>query len=331
VVRRHLLALGALLGLCAITFPFAVLAQQPAKVHRIGILLNGSLGSATAAELLDTFRKELRDLGYIEGQNLIIDLRSAEGSTQRLPILAADLVALKPNVIVCFATNGALATKKATSTVPVVMVQVGDPVSSGLVASLAHPGGNITGVTDYALDLNAKHVELVHAVVPKAARIGILTADGSNDPRQVKAIEAAARGVGLAVIPKMDRSDEELDRAFASWAKDGAGAVIVLGGVRHASERKKIAELAVKFGMPTIFPNRAYVDQGGLMSYGANLNVTYKLAVGYIDKILKGAKPADLPVEQPPTFELVINLKTAKALGITIPQSLLLRADKVIE
>ena len=166
---------------------------------------------------------------------------------------------------------------------------------------------------------------------PRLFTLASLPATTQSMPRQVKSIEAAARGVGLSVIPKRDSSDEELERAFGFWAKDGAGAVIVLGGVRHASERRNIAELAVKFAMPTIFPNRAYVDQGGLMSYGANLNATYKLAVSYVDKILKGAKPADLPVEQPPTFELVINLKTAKALGLAVPPSILLRADEVIE
>jgi putative ABC transport system substrate-binding protein len=210
-------------------------------------------------------------------------------------------------------------------------VQVADPVGSGLVASLSHPGGNVTGITDYGVDLTAKYVELVHAVVPKAARIGILMSDSPSHPPQVKGIEAAAKSVGLEVMPAMDRSNDELERAFASLTKGGAGAVIVLGGARQVAQRPRIAELAVKFGMPTLSPTRAYVEQGGLMSYGPNLSASYNLAVRYVDRILKGAKPGELPVEQPPMFELVVNIKTAKALGLTIPQSVLLRADELIQ
>jgi putative ABC transport system substrate-binding protein len=306
------------------------LAQQPGKLYRVGILLVGS-PTARASGVTETFRRELGDLGYIDGQNLVIDPRWSAGSTERLPILAADLVALKSDVIVAFTTDAALAAKQATTTIPIVIVQVSDPVGSGLVASLSHPGGNITGITDYGVDLTAKYVELVHVVVPRAVRIGILMSDSPIHPPQVKGIEAAAKSVGLEVVAAMDRSNDELEQAFASLAKAGAAAVIVLGGARQGAQRQRITELAVKFRMPTLSPTRAYVEQGGLMSYGPNLPASYKLAVRYVDRILKGAKLGELPVEQPPMFELVVNLKTAKALGLTIPQSLLLRADEVIQ
>jgi putative tryptophan/tyrosine transport system substrate-binding protein len=327
-VQKQSLALGALLALCVPYLSFSAFAQQPTQVHRVAFL---SMVSPNSSEAVPIFKKEFRDLGYIEGQNLAIDVRWAEGRTERLPSLAAELVALKPDVIVTFTTDGALAAKQATTSIPIVMMQVSDPVGSGLIASLAHPGGNITGITDYGVDLTAKYVELIRAVAPKAVRIGILMSDTPIHPPQVKGIEAAAKSLGLTVLPAMERSNEELEQAFPSLAKDGAGALIVLGGSRQASQRARIAELAVKFGMPTLFPIRTYVEKGGLMSYGPNLPATYKLSAKYVDKILKGAKPADLPVEQPPTFELVINLKTARALGITIPQSLLLRADEVIQ
>jgi putative ABC transport system substrate-binding protein len=289
------------------------------------------VGSPTTFGELDIIRKQFRDLGYVEGRDLVIELRWAGGSPERLPPLAGELVALKPDVIMVFTTDSALAAKQATATIPIVMVFVADPVGSGLIGSLAHPGGNVTGVYSYAIDLAVKDVELIHAVAPQAARIGILMSDNAIHPRQVKSIEAAAKNIGLAVVPAMDRSNDELEQAFASWARDGVGAVIMLGGSRQSFQHARIAELAAKFRMATLCPIRAYVEKGCLMSYGANLAAGYRLGIGYVDKILKGAKPADLPVEQPSTFELVINLKTAKALGVTIPPSLLLRADEVIE
>jgi putative ABC transport system substrate-binding protein len=289
------------------------------------------VGSPTTFGELDIIRNQFRDLGYIEGRDLVIDLRWAEGNAKRLPTLAGELVALKPDVMVVFATDAALAAKQVTATIPIVMVFVADPVGSGLIGSLAHPGGNVTGVYSYAIDLVEKDVELIHAVAPKAARIGILTSDNAIHPRQVKGLEAAAKNIGLAVVPAMDRSNDELEQAFASWARDGVAAVIVLGGSGQSLQRERIAELAAKFRMATLCSTRAYVEKGCLVSYGANLAAGYKLGIGYVDKILRGAKPADLPVEQPATFELVINLKTAKALDLTISQSLLLRADEVIE
>jgi putative ABC transport system substrate-binding protein len=303
-------------------------AQQPAKVYRVGMLL---LGSPTTTGISpDAFRKDLGDLGYVEGRNLTIDLRWAEGHLERLPSLAAELVGLKPDVIMTFTTDGALAGKQATTTVPIVFMQVNDPVRSGLVASLAHPSGNMTGVTDYGTEIAAKRVELIHAIAPKAARIGVLVSDSPTHPLERDAIVAAATGAGLQVVPALDRSNEELNQAFASFAKEAVSGVIVLGGAQQGAHRPRITALSVKFGIPTISPTRVYVEQGGLMSYGVDLPATYTLAARYVDKILKGAKPGDLPVEQPPKFEFVVNLKAAKALGITVPQSLLLRADEVV-
>ena len=328
-MRKHALAVGELLSLCALCLSLAVFAQQSPKIFRVGMLLVTSPTTSSLAP--DLLRKDFRDLGYVEGQNLVIDLRSAEGSAAQLPALAADLVELKPDVIVTSTTDGALAAKQATRTIPIVIMQVSDPVGSGLIASLTHPGGNITGVTDYGVDLTGKYVELIHAVAPNVRRIGILMSDSPAHPPQVKGIEAIAKSIGLAVVPVMDRSNDELEQAFDSLGKEGAGALIVLAGARQGPQRARIAELAVKFGMPTLSPIRQYVESGGLMSYGPNLPATRKLVVKYVDKILKGAKPTELPVEQPTKFELVINLKTAKAIGLTIPQPLLLRANEVIQ
>jgi putative ABC transport system substrate-binding protein len=315
----------SILGDVAMAWAFAAHAQQPMRVHRVGILF------PSTPTLLDTLKKEFRDLGYNEGQNLVIDLRWAEGRAERLPILAAELVALKPDAILTFTTNGALAAKQATTTIPIVMMLVSDPVGSGLIARFAHPGGNVTGVTDYGVDLAGKFVELVHDVAPKATRIAVLMSDNPIHPTQLKGIEDAAKGFGLTVLPTMDRSTEELEQAFASLAKEGAEAIIVLGGATQAYQRERIAELASKLAVPTVSVNRLYVERGGLMSYGPNLPSSLKLAAQYVDKILKGANPGDLPVMQPPRFELVINLKTANALGITIPPSIMVRADEVIE
>jgi putative ABC transport system substrate-binding protein len=329
MLRRTTLAFSALLGLCVLGPSITTSAQQPAKIYRVGMLLVGS--PATSSYFPNMLRKELHDLGYIEGQNLVLDFRWAEGRSERLPALATELIALKPDVIMTYTTDGALAAKQATATIPIVMMMVSDPVGSGLIASLPHPGGNITGITDYGVDLTAKYVELIHAVAPKAMRLGILMSDSPIHPPTVKGIEAAAKGIGLTVLPVMDRSNEELEVGFASLAKRDAGAVIVLGGARQGAQRKRIAELAEKFAMPTLAPTRQYVEEGSLMSYGPDLPASGKLGAAYVDKILKGAKPGDMPVEQPPRFELVINGKTAKALGITIPRSLLLRADEVIQ
>ena len=285
------------------------------KIHRVGMLLVSS--PTTSGINPDIFRKELRDRGYTEGQNLAIDLRWAEGHSERLPALAAELVSLKPDVVMVFTTDGATAAKQATTKIPIVMVQVSDPVGSGLIASFAHPGGNVTGVTDYGVDLTAKKMELIRAIAPKATRIGILMSDSPIHPLQVKGVEGAARSVGLTVVPVMDRSNDELEEAFASLAREGAGAVIALGersaGFSTTENCRACREVRNADSVPDSGVCGTRRSRWELM--GPNLPATYKLSVRYVDKILKGAKPADLPVEQPPMFELVINLKTAKTLA----------------
>jgi putative ABC transport system substrate-binding protein len=278
--------------------------------------------------------RALRDLGYIEGRNIVLDRRWAEGQNERFTSLASELVALKPDAIVAETTPAAIAAKRATATIPIVMVWPSDPVDSGLVASLARPGGNVTGVSSLQTELQGKGVELLHAVVPKATRMAALVSDNNPvHPSQLKTIQDAARGLGLTILPTMARSSEDFEEAFRSMAKQKAGALIVLGGAPFASpaQRDKLVELAAKTKLPAMYRNRWWVDAGGLMSYGVNPSEIWRLAAIYVDKILKGAKPADLPVEQPTKFEFVINLKTAKALGLTIPQSVLGRADQVIE
>jgi len=264
----------------------------------------------------------------------VFDRRWAEGKIERFSSLATEIVALKPDAIVAETTAGAIAAQRATATIPIVMVGAADPVGSGLVASLARPGGNITGVANLETELHVKGVELLHAVVPKATRIAVLMSDNPAHPLQVETIQDAAKAFGLTVLPTMARSSEEFEEAFRSMAKQKAGALIQLGGAPFSStpaNRDKLVELAAKTKLPAMYRVRWFVDAGGLLSYGSNTAKTWSDAATYVDKILKGAKPADLPVEQPTKLELVINLKTAKALKLTIPQSVLLRADQVIE
>jgi putative tryptophan/tyrosine transport system substrate-binding protein len=329
--RKALLVLCLVLCACSTMVPLAAEAQKPAKVYRIGWLSPEATGDTFAASLFDTFKKELRDLGYVEGQNIVIDVRRSEGKNELLPSLAAELVALKPDVIVAQTTPGMRAARQATATIPVVIVRVSDPVGSGIIASLAHPGGNITGVIDYGLDLAAKHVELVRVIVPKATRITVLMSDNAAHPSQLKVIQDAAMSIGITVLPTMDRTDEELEQAFATMVKANAEALIVLGGSPQREQEDRIIRLAAKTRLPTIYPARHWVEKGGLASMGSDTATWFRQAAHYVDKILKGAKPGDLPVEQPTKVELVINLKTAKALGIAIPQSLLMRADEVIQ
>jgi putative ABC transport system substrate-binding protein len=319
-----------LVGGCTLAAPFAGEAQQ-VKVYRVGALLQGSPPAPGSQPGI--LVRALRDLGYIEGRNIVLDRRWAEGQSERFSSLASELVALKPDAIVAETTPAAIAAKRATATIPIVMVWPSDPVDSGLVASLARPGGNVTGMSSLQTELQGKGVELLHAVVPKATRMAALVSDNPVHPSQLKTIQDAARGFGLTILPTMVRSSEDFEEAFRSMAKQKAGALIVLGGAPFASpaQRDKLVELAAKTKLPAMYQNRWWVDAGGLMSYGVNPSKIWRLAATYVDKILKGAKPADLPVQQATEFELVINLKTAKALGLTIPQSVLLRADQVIQ
>jgi putative ABC transport system substrate-binding protein len=310
----------------ALAAPLAAEAQPAGKNPRIGILRPGS----PPDPLLDAFRQGLRELGYEEGRNISIEYRWADGRDERLPGLAADFVRLKVDVIVAGA--GAVeAAKHATTTIPIVMPVSGDPVRAGLVASLARPGGNITGLTSLSGELPGKWMELLKETVPRVSRVAVLW-DLASDPNQVKTSEAAARSLGVRLqVLKVGRAGG-FEPALAEARKNDAGALIVLGSPFFYVQRTRLIDLAAKHRLPTIYAQREFVvGSGGLMSYGADYHPQFRRAATYVDKILKGAKPADLPVEQPTKFELVINLKTANALGLSIPSSVLARADEVIE
>jgi putative ABC transport system substrate-binding protein len=318
-------------GLLAI--PLAAEAQQAAKIVRIGFL---STNLAASPHLPEAFRQGLRDLGYVEGRNVVIEIRDAEGKVDRLPALAAELVALKVDVIVTGGgTIAALAAKQATRTLPVVFASVGDPVTSGLVTSLARPGGNVTGLSGLAPELVGKRLELLKQVVPGVSRIAVLRLPGALGERTAKDMltgtEVAARALGVRLQVVEVRGPTDLDGAFSDMTRARAGALTVLPSNMFLREHRRLVDLAAKNRLPAVYPLREYVDAGGLMSYGANLADLFRRAAIDVDKILKGAKPGDLPVEQPTKFELVINLKTAKALGLTLPQSVLGRADEVIQ
>ena len=324
--RELLLATGALLAV-----PLAG-AQQPARVYRIGYVSFTSPPVSTPAE--NAFRQGLRELGYVEGKNVIVEVRYAEGRTERVSGLVAELIGLKVDVLLAGSTPGALAAKKATATVPIVFAGVLEPVESGIVASLARPGGNITGaaVGIGSSGFAGKYLELLKEAVPDISHVAVLfnSAHPAAAP-QVLEIEAAARKlkVKLGVLDAGNATD--LDKAFAAIGASGAQGIVMAGNPFFDANRVKLVQFAASKRLPAVYYFKHFVEAGGLMSYGASLEESYRRAAAYVDKILKGAKPADLPVEQPTKFELVINLKTAKALGLTIPQSLLFRADLVIE
>jgi putative ABC transport system substrate-binding protein len=311
--------------------PLAAEAQQAAKVARIGYL---ALNRAAAPDVLEAFLQGLRDLGYVEGRNLVIEYRDAEGKPERLPALAAELVALKVEVIVAPGTLAALAAKQATRTIPIVFPSVGDPVTDGLVTSLARPGGNVTGLSPFGEELVGKRLELLTQAVPGVSRVAVLWQPGAVPERTEKDIlkgaDVAARALGVRPQFVEARGPADFDRAFSDMTRVRASALTVLPYAMFINERRHLVDLAAKNRLPAVYGLREFVDAGGLMAYGPDRADMYRRAATYVDKILKGAKPGDLPVEQPTKFELVINLKTAKALGLTIPQSLLQRADEVI-
>jgi ABC-type uncharacterized transport system substrate-binding protein len=316
-------ALSALLlALCS-----SVEAQQAKKVPRIGIL---SPLSSSADDLLDAFRQGLRELGYVEGRNIVIEYRSAEGRNDRLPELAAELVRLKVDVLVTTGPAAVGAGKQATSTIPIVMGAVGDAVDFGFVASLARPGGNITGMSWLGPELNAKRLELLKEVFPKVVRVAVLW-DPATPKTYVRATEVAARSLGINLRVLEVAKSNEFDHAFATLTGDGAGALEVMPSTMFASQMRQLVDLAAKSRLPAIFPDERYAQAGGLLSYGPSFPEMYRRAATYVDKILKGAKPGDLPVEQPMRFEFIINLKAAKQIGLTIPPNVLARADKVIK
>jgi putative ABC transport system substrate-binding protein len=283
----------------------------------------------------EAFRQGLRDLGYVDGRSVVIDYRDAEGKYDRLPALAAELVALKVDVIVAADTPAALAAKQATRTLPIVFIGAGDPVTIGLVTSLARPGGNVTGLSLLAPELVGKRLELLKQAVPGVARVAALWQPGFVGERtekdMLKEVEVAARALRVQLQYVEARGPADFDRAFSDMTRARADALTVLGSAMFANERRRVVDLAAKNRLPGVYGFREYVDAGGLMAYGPNVADLFQHAAIYADKILKGAKPGDLPVEQPTKFELVINRKTAKALGLTIPPSVLGRADQVIE
>jgi len=305
-------------------------AQQPPKVPRIGFL-SAEVPAATS-DLVDAFQQGLHDLGYAEGQNIVIVYRFAQGNYDRLPDLAAELVRLKVDVIVAVSTPAAQAAKSAAGPIPVVFMQVGDPVGSGLVRALAQPGGNVTGLSLLTHELSGKRLELLKEVVPRASRVAVLWDPGQPVGAPIlKETEAAARSLGLQVQPVEARGPDDFESALSAVKKMRAGGLVVLPSQVFAAHRYRLADLLIKERIPTVFVRSDFVEAGGLMSYAPNYADQNRRAAAYVDKILKGAKPADLPVEQPTRFELAINLKTAKALGLTIPKSVLVRADQVIQ
>jgi putative ABC transport system substrate-binding protein len=325
--RKLVIALGA----SALAGPFGSFAQQQGKVWHVGFLSLRRLASLDS-DYVGAFPLGMRELGYVEGKNLVIEWRSADGKYERLPGLAAELVQLKVDAIVVGSTPATSAAQQATMSIPIIMGNSGDPVGSGFVKSLAHPGGNITGLSNIAADISPKLLEMLHIMVPKLSRVAVLmNPNNSVHTTALKNVQAAAQRTGVTVLFLNARTPQEIENAFSVMAQKKAGAVIVVRDPIFNQEVRRIAELAAKNRLPTISMIREYVEAGGLMSYGTNLGDYYRRAAIYVDKIFKGAKPGDLPVEQPTTFELFINRKTAKALGITIPQSLLISADKVIE
>ena len=322
--------LGTLTG-ALLAGPLATEAQQAGRVYRIGLLDYATPDPARQA-WWNAFRQQMRDLGYVEGQNVTFEPRWAQGDDARLPKLAAELVGLKVDVIVTGGQNAALAAKRATATIPIVTATGTDPVALGLAASLRQPGGNVTGMTSISSELASKRLELLRIVAPRASRIAILWDERNPASRlSVAGTESAAKPAGLTIQSVPVRTPAEIEGAFATLIRDRAGALIIVPSPAIFSHRKRFVELATKHRLPTIVGSREYVEAGGLASYGPDYPDQFRHAAAHVDRILKGARPGDLPIEQPTKFELVINLRTAKAPGLTIPPSLLQRADQVIE
>jgi len=324
--RRFLVALGA----SAVGIASRVQAQTPSKISRVGVL--ASSPPAATPELLNAFREGLRELGYVEGRNIAIEVRSTDGSVGRLPAAAAEVVGLNVDVILAWATPATIAASRATPTIPIVFVGVGDPLTTGLVASLARPGANVTGVTNLSHELSAKLVELLVEILPRIRRIGVLRhPENQGQVSQLKETEAAIRSLRLQLHLVDVHAPEDFESAFTNMIKAHATGAVILPDPMVISHRHRVAELAIKNRLPTVFGRRENAEAGGLVAYGPSLKEQFRRAASYVDKILKGARPADLPIEQPSTFELVVNIKTAKSIGVAIPRALLTRADRVIE
>ena len=319
-----------LFGGAVLAWPLAVRAQPMAKVWHVGML------ETTAATLnatnLDAFKQALRQLGYIEGQNLIVEYRSGDGHIERFPQLAAELVGLNVDIIITRGTPAALAAKKATATIPIVMAAIGEPVETGMVASLARPGGNVTGLSAFVTELTAKRIEIMREVIPQLSRMALIDNMANRSvPAQWDETKRAAFALGIQPQLYDVRKAEDIERAFSSAIAQRVNALSVGNDSVVIANRIQVVQLAAKYRLPAIYATRDFVDAGGLLSYAAHYPDLYRRAAAYVDKIFKGAKPADLPVEQPTKFEIVVNLKAASALGLTVPSTLLARADEVIE
>jgi putative tryptophan/tyrosine transport system substrate-binding protein len=325
-MRKNLITLALSVLLIALSLPAT--AQQPKKVARIGYLGNTA---ATSAIDMKAFHKRMSDLGYSEGQNITIEYRYFDGKVERLPELAAELIQLKPEVIVVVGNEAALAVKNVTKKIPVVMLSTSDAVTRGFVASLARPGGNITGLTSMGAEINGKRLELLKEIVPKLSRVGYLWSSTSPVAADnLKETETVARALRLEFFSLEAKVSADIEKVFQTVASKRADALLVEGGAFMTVHQKQIIELALKHRLPTMYPNARYVDAGGLMTYSGDRSEQYRRAADYVDKILKGTKPADIPVERPKKFELIINLKTAKQIGLTVPPNVLARADRVI-
>jgi putative tryptophan/tyrosine transport system substrate-binding protein len=317
-----------LMGGVSLAWPLVARAQQsPSKVWRVAYLYPGFLDNPVDHATFDVFRAEMRELGYIEGKNLAIDTRTAEGKFERLPALTDELIALRPDVIVAIATPAIAAAQRATLTIPIVMAPATDPVGSGFIKSLAHPGGNITGVANMFGDSIGKSVELLHSILPSAKRVAVLMTTNPTHPQQYTLVESAAKTLELVVVPVMAPTPADLEQAFNKMGQEKCDALFVLAD----PTQPKIISLAAKTKIPALYQFGNFVDLGGLASYGASLPPLYRKAADYVDKIFKGADPARFPVEQPVVFEFSLNLKTAAALGLSIPEAVLARADRVVE
>jgi putative tryptophan/tyrosine transport system substrate-binding protein len=324
--RKLIVALGA----SALAAPFRIYAQPVKKSVVVGIL--GVQDQPSAERVLSAFKQGLQELGYVEGKNVALQLRFADGKLERVPGLATELVNLKVDIIVSFGTVTTSALQKVTSTIPIVMANTLDPVGNGFVKTLARPGGNITGLSSLGGDIGGKLLEMLLSVAPKLPRVAVLLNPGNpSSLLALKSIQSAAPKTSAMILPVEARTAPEIENAFSAMTQGKAGAVIVARDGFFIRQARQITELALKNRLPSISEWAEFAEAGGLMSYGVNLGEQFRRAATYVDKIFKGAKPADLPVEQPAKFELVINRKTAKALGLTIPQPLLISADKVIE
>ena len=323
------IGLAVVLAVSLMLAPLAAEGQQPGSVYRIGFL--GPSSASTHANRVEALRAGLRELGYVEGKNIDIEYRWAEGKYDRLPVLAAELVRLKVDVLVTFGTSGALAAKQSTATIPIVMAGTGDAVSTGLISSLARPGGNITGSTLFIPELMAKRLELLKEVMPRSRRVAVLVnPDNSSNAAVLRAMESTARSLKVELQKIEARKPSEFASAFSAISKSGVDVFVVTDDPLFNAHTQTIADLAKKKRLPSAGPGE-FAEAGGSIGYGVSFPDEFRRAATYVDKILKGTKPAALPVEQPTKFELVINLKTAKSLGLAIPQSILVRADEIIQ